>query len=642
MNDCSYNHISIFPHVHIPTNILYLSILGKTILSRYLKRDHKTNATHWELIPLQDVKDDKSIGDDDYLNILEMANDGVVVIQEDKIVMCNPAFAEMLQYERTNLLGKHFEDFLDPVAAHLYFENQEKFEWGQQNRPSFRIRLLKARKETVTVEITTADFIYDGKPAIGVIARNITEKIALESAIEESEAKYRNLFDSSPIAYFTLSPRGTIQQVNSAACDLLGYEEVSLMKRNISSFITNGDSDTDIAAQILMEINQGKSIHDFEMKMVRRNSESIWVSLTASPIPTSSRIPAVGFMVVDINRRKMAEIREQQERNRANLYLEVMTHDLNNVNQSLMFSLELLREKIDLPTVVQEMLRDTQWSVRRSSRMIASMRSIINLKESPPEREKIDITVPIGKGITRACEDFHWKNLEVENNIPQGEFYVAGHSYLDDVFFHLIHNVLTYDESKDVKVIIDGEPMPSTNTIRITVTDFGPGVPDRIKNRIFRRTGAPDQQMVGRGLGLTLVDQIIRDLEGEIYVIDRVEGDYTQGAQFIVEIPVWVEIEELACGRSTCITFYKSNHCLFCEPTYEVLLGVIEEMGLPSYLVEVINIDDPNVDIDENELPMLPFIKICDDELTGFVGAEVVRSALLKLLGQPCYPDPLE
>ncbi len=591
---------------------------------------------------MQDVRDKDSEVDNKYRNILEMANDGIVVVQDEVIVMCNPAFADMLQYETKDVLGRRFVDFLDPVATHLYHENQEKFIWGQQNRPSFRIRLLNSINETTTFEVSTADFIYDSQPAICVIARNITEKMALESAIEASESRYRNLFNSSPIAYFTLSPRGTIQQVNSAACRLLGHQESDLLKRNISTFIPKDESDVDIAVQILIEINQGKSIKNFEMKMTRKGGESIWVSLTASPLQSSQGVPDIGFMLGDINRRKIAELREQQERNRANLYLEVMTHDLNNVNQSLMFSLELLREKMELPPTVDDMLRDTRWSVRRSSRLISSMRSIINLRDNPPETVKCDIYESIQKGIKLAQDDLPWKNLEVRSNIDPETYFVAGHSYLDNVFFHLIHNALTHDEKDNVKVEITGEYMSSTNTIRICIADYGLGVPDGIKDLIFRRTGHPDQQLVGRGLGLTLVDQIVRDLEGEVYLVNRVENDYTKGAKVILELPVWVEIIGLECGRSACITFYKSNHCLFCDPTYEVLLSVIEEMGLPSYLVEVFNVDDPDVNISASELPMLPFIKICNEELTGFVGADTVRTALMALMVQSCYPGNLE
>jgi hypothetical protein len=36
---------------------------------------------------------------------------------------------------------------------------------------------------------------------------------------------------------------------------------------------------------------------------------------------------------------------------------------------------------------------------------------------------------------------------------------------------------------------------------------------------------------------------------------------------------------------------------------------------------------------------MLPFIKICDQKLTGFISDEAIRSAVLNLAMKDCYPD---
>ena len=130
----------------------------------------------------------------------------------------------------------------------------------------------------------------------------------------------------------------------------------------------------------------------------------------------------------------------------------------------------------------------------------------------------------------------------------------------------------------------------------------------------------------------------VASLGGTIWAEDRVEGDHTQGAKFVVMLQSWNEQKILECGRSHCISFYKSNHCLFCDPTYEILLGVMDELGVPLSVLEVINVDDPNSKIKENELPMLPLTRICNVELTGFADVDAVRSAIMNLLMQPTYP----
>ena len=104
-------------------------------------------------------------------------------------------------------------------------------------------------------------------------------------------------------------------------------------------------------------------------------------------------------------------------------------------------------------------------------------------------------------------------------------------------------------------------------------------------------------------------------------------------------LPLWVEAPELHCGRNTCITFYKSNHCVFCDPAMEILTAVLDSMGVPQSMVESINVDDPGVDIADEELPMLPYIKICKQELTGFISESAIRSSVMNLLMTNCYPD---
>jgi hypothetical protein len=56
-------------------------------------------------------------------------------------------------------------------------------------------------------------------------------------------------------------------------------------------------------------------------------------------------------------------------------------------------------------------------------------------------------------------------------------------------------------------------------------------------------------------------------------------------------------------------------------------------------MVEIINVDDPGVEIDEQELPMLPYIKICEEELTGFISEGAIRSCVMNLIMTNCYPD---
>ncbi|MHA2041971.1 MAG: PAS domain S-box protein, partial [Candidatus Thorarchaeota archaeon] len=465
---------------------------------------------------------------DRYKSILQMANDGVVVIQDDTIAMVNPAFSTLLELEESELLGRDFASLLDPATAHLYKDQSESSDISPESSPSIRVRLVTKTGRMVMVEISLADFVYQGAPAKVGIVRNITQQLILEAAIEQSESRYRQLFESSPIAYFTLSPRGVVLQVNQAAMRLLGYREEQMIRRNIESFLPGDPIDSKAGKLVFNEILQGGTVTAVEILMRRADGRSIWVSVTASPLDKPGRSSRIGLMAMDIDRRKSAERRERMEEERANLYLEIATHDLNNINQSILFAMGLLESQLEIPDELQSQLETATWNVRRSARMIANMRTIITLRDQPPALEKTDIYNHLLAAVESVRIDFHWKELKVSTNIAEEEFFIPGHQYLSQVLFNIIHNSAMYDESDTVEIDINAEIIDS-RLVRIEFADHGPGILDPLKEFIFKRSGHPDAQVVGRGLGLTLADNIVRSLNGQIWVEDRIKGESSKG-----------------------------------------------------------------------------------------------------------------
>ena len=583
--------------------------------------------------------DRKQLLDDLRKKVIEKARDGIVVLKDEKIVLSNHAFVAMLDYEGSELEGTKFEDLVEPSRIQEYRDRWESIVHQEDSTGTIRARLLTKRKRILNVEMSTATLDFEGEPALVTVVRDVSERTTLEAAVEESEARYRTLYESSPIAYFTLSPRGTVQQVNNAAEKLLGYSEENMTRRNISAFLPKDEKAREMGNQVITEILQGKNLEDIEMQLQHAKGKQIWVSITSSVLSDSDQSSSIGLMALEIDRRKAAESREAEERERANLYLEVMTHDLNNINQSALFTMELLTTTVELPDNLKSVLTETSWNVRRSARMIANMRIIITLKQSPPAKSKTDLHPHIERAASAADRDFPWKTLKVNSNIIDDAFEVAGHMYLWSVFFNIIHNSMMFTEGNEIDVNVNAELVDSGRMIKIAFEDYGPGIQDDMKQYIFKRTGSPDAQLVGRGLGLTVVDHYITDLGGTVWVEDRVEDDHSQGTRIVMLLPAWIEKKDLPCGRATCITFYKSDHCLFCQPTYDILMMVLDEMNVPTHHVEVINVDDPSAGISEGELPMLPFVKICDAELTGLVSDDQVRSAVLTLLMKDCYPE---
>ena len=64
---------------------------------------------------------------------------------------------------------------------------------------------------------------YEGKPAIQGIVLDITQRIEALKALEESELKFRTIFENSGIGMTIISPKGNFIKVNKSFADLFGY-----------------------------------------------------------------------------------------------------------------------------------------------------------------------------------------------------------------------------------------------------------------------------------------------------------------------------------------------------------------------------------------------------------------------------------
>ncbi len=572
--------------------------------------------------------------------LLDMANDGILVIQDEEIVFANDAILKMLSYDAGELAGDLVEDIVDPLERRYHPEKLDILIGEKSGRSSFATRLQSKDKGLVSVEIGTNDFDYDGAPAVVAIVRDLTMSMSLEAAASESETRFRALHDTSPIAYFTLDSNGIIKDTNAAAERLLGYEKNQMIGLNIVGYMPEEENSP--GEQVIREILRGSIIKGLEIEMVNADSKRIWVTVTGSPLSMNKERPTeIGFMVIDVHRRKEAEEREISARERAELYLEVMTTDLHTFNQSTAFTIELVETMASLPESIQGVVKESALTIKRAARMIANVRTLITLENSPPRTKKTDIYAHFKRPSIEADRDFSWKTLNVNSNINDDEFEVSGHQFLWIVFFNIIHNALLHNESNVIDLDVIASREDYNREIRIEFTDRGPGIPDEIKDRIFRRSAVTGSKVMTQGLGLTLVDQVVRELGGRIWVENRVKDDQSQGCKFVVILPAWKDEMELPCGRESCITFYKAEHCVFCGPVFDILMDVLEEFGISKHAVKVVRVDEPGSEKSEEDLPGLPTIEICEESLTGLVSEEEIRSKIVQMMVSGCDRGPV-
>ncbi len=122
-----------------------------------------------------------------YRRLVEEIRDGYFVHQDEKIVFANQAFCEMHGYTLSEVIGRHFSDFVAPESLEnvvsLYRDRMAK-ERDEDQYVYFRLNKAGSRFPTENKVILTQ---YEGKVAIIGICRDITERTEIEKRVRDAE-----------------------------------------------------------------------------------------------------------------------------------------------------------------------------------------------------------------------------------------------------------------------------------------------------------------------------------------------------------------------------------------------------------------------------------------------------------------------
>ncbi|HEU0073769.1 MAG TPA: sensor domain-containing diguanylate cyclase [Dehalococcoidia bacterium] len=144
--------------------------------------------------------------------------------------------------------------------------------------------------------------------------------------LKASEARFRDLYENAPLAYFTVDRAGVVQGANRRARDLLASQDDTLVGKKVMELYADTPSGRDKAQMLFQRFKAGLAIDSEELEMRRFSGESAWVSLTVEPISDESgRVIASRSAVVDVSRRRALE-----EELRARVRLDPLTGALNH------------------------------------------------------------------------------------------------------------------------------------------------------------------------------------------------------------------------------------------------------------------------------------------------------------------------
>ena len=255
-----------------------------------------------------------------------------IIEYEPECVKMLAADGTLLQMNRAGLnmidadapeqvIGKSVIDIVTPEFRKPFRALTKQVFEGQPGRLEFQIRSLKGVHrwlETNAVPLT--DSQGDIVSLLGV-TRDISERKQAETALRESEKRFRDTLEYAPIGMSITSLGGHIILANRALCHLLGYDKATLETMAFRDF-THPEDLAQSAANMERVLAGEIDSYQMEKRYLHKNGQAVWVQLTASLLKDTEGAP-INFIaqVEDISERK-----RDQEQIRQLAYYDTLTN----------------------------------------------------------------------------------------------------------------------------------------------------------------------------------------------------------------------------------------------------------------------------------------------------------------------------
>lgn len=385
------------------------------------------------------------------------------------------------------------------------------------------------KKDGTLIEaaITTNEIVWNGRSARLVMALDVTGQVASRRALQESEARYRNLMEAVPVAVL-VHREGRILYANRASAELArvkGPED--LVGRAVTDFV-HPDFHETVRARVASISRGGVPLPTIRETLLADDGTPVEAEVSSGPVLLDGEL-ATQSVIRDITEQVRTErLRED--------FLAMVSHDLRSPLTSILGFGDLLRRpavRTD-PAMYDRILGRLTARAHDMGRMIDDLMETSRIQSGRLELELADTDLGVlahrEVEATAAPEDVELQ-LKISSRLGRIR---CDASRMRHVLANLLSNAVKYSpDGGAVSVSV----RPQGKWAVIEVSDHGVGIAEKdlplLFERFSRAIASRTKKAEGFGMGLFIVKQLVEAHGGKV----SVKSAPGEGSTFTVKLP---------------------------------------------------------------------------------------------------------
>ena len=396
-----------------------------------------------------------------------------------------------------------------------------------------------------------AAFLSDGR--VLVTMADITERKQHESALRESEEKYRTILENITEGYYEVDLSGNLTFFNDSACQMIGYPREELIGRNNRLFMDEVNR-----RKVFKAFNRvyasGLPHRAFDWVLIRKDGTEVHIETSVSLMKNPAGEP-IGFRGIarDVTERKRMEaektrlerqLQQAQKIESIGMLAGGIAHDFNNILSSILGYTELALCDVPKGTLTEGNLQEVLTAGRRARDLVKQILAFARKSSETLKPLRVD---RIADEVLRLIRSTIPTTVEIRQHLDSDSLVKGNASQLHQVLINLCTNAAQAMEKTggvlDVRLVdvaIDSGDAParfglkSGGYIKLSVSDTGTGIAPHVLSAIFEPYFTTKRSGEGTGMGLAVVEGIVESYGGKIVV----ESRSGKGSEFTVYLPI--------------------------------------------------------------------------------------------------------
>lgn len=471
--------------------------------------------------------------------IINSVSDIIFEIDSDgHIVFLNEQWRNITGFDTQKSLGLDLFGFIQPSDQQAARNDFRKLYTGVNDRfrQHTRLRLSDDRYRSVELSISAISQEKEGRKRIIGTFIDIEDRRRAERALGEAEKKYRAIVENAAGGIFQLTPAGMYLSVNRSMARILGYETPEAILRGIRNAHKKVYVNQRERQKFLKELEVRGSLSNYETQVYRNDGSIIWVNENVRVVrDDSGKTLYYEGSMEDITQRKEADtsLREAKIKsdmaNRAKSeFLANMSHELRTPLNAIIGFSEIIKTQAFGPIQPPNYLEYANDIHRSGTTLLQIINEILDISKIEAGERSLNESIVDVEDVVEACLSLVNNKKEetgvtITNALHDVPKIIAEEVAVKQIILNLLSNAVKFTPSGG-RVTLSSEK-DDRGRLHFSISDTGIGLDEAEIQKALSPFGQIQNELSrtnsGTGLGLTLVDALVKLHGGELEIFSQ-------------------------------------------------------------------------------------------------------------------------